>query len=268
MDVLLADEGRFERTRLPGRLQSELLVEPHAEAAVPAQRLMGSAERVERQHLRACCPLAEAIERDRRFRVRERGAGVVLGQGRIGRFEMSPQNPTLVAAAQVECPGGVRLVLQDLAAHEAERLLERGASAACRFPTGALQQLVEAVEVERNELGGEAVRLRLRDDELACPFPIRGEVAAKHGDERLERTGDVLRPIATPDELGQAVGGHTMAARREQDLHDLLRPHTAQIAWSEAARAFLDRERPEQPDRRPLPLLNGSAQRYLPAGAS
>ena len=107
---------------------------------------------------------------------------------------MSPQNPTLVAAAQVECPGGVRLVLQDLAAHEAERLLERGASAACRFPTRALQQLVEAVEVERDELGREAVRLRLRDDELACPFPIRREVAAKHGDERLERAGDVLRP--------------------------------------------------------------------------
>ena len=196
--------------------------------------------------------------------MRERGAEVELGQGRVGRFEMSAQNPALVAAAQVEGPGGVRLVLQDLAAHEAERLLERGASAASRFTTGALQQLVEAVEVERDELGREAVRLRLRDDELACPFAIRGEMAAKHGDERLERAGDVLRRVVTPDELGQAVGGHTMAARREQDLEDLLRPHAAEVAWSKAARALLDRERPEQPDHRPLPLLNGSAQKHLP----
>ncbi len=266
VDVLLADDGRFECTRLSGRLESELLVEAHAEAAVAAQRLVRSADRVERQHLRALCPLAEAIEGDRRFRMRKRGAEVVLGQGRVGGFEMSPEDTTLVAAAQVEGPGGVRLVLQDVAAHEAQRLLERGASAASRFATGALQQLVEAVEVERDELGREAVRLRLRDDELACPLAVRREVAAKHGNERLERAGDVVRPLVTPQELGQAVGGNTMAARGQQDLEDLLRPHAAEVAWSKAARALLDREGPEQPDHRPLPLLNCLAQNASPGG--
>ena len=53
VDVLLADDGRFERTRLPARLEPELLVQPHAEAAVAAQRLVGAAERVEREHLGA-----------------------------------------------------------------------------------------------------------------------------------------------------------------------------------------------------------------------
>ena len=90
----------------------------------------------------------------------ERGSEVELGQRRVGGVEMGAQNPALVAAAQVEGPGGVRLVLQHLAAHEAERLLERGAGAVGRLAAGALEQLVEAVEVERDELGREAVRLR------------------------------------------------------------------------------------------------------------
>ena len=122
----------------------------------------------------------------------------MLGQGRVGGFEMSPKDATLVAAAQVEGPGGVRLVLQDIAPHEAQRLLERGASAASRFTPGALQQLVEAVEVERDELDREPVRLRLGDDELACPLAIRGEVAAKHGNERLQRAGDVVAAARRP----------------------------------------------------------------------
>ena len=139
---------------------------------------MRSADRVERQHLRALGPFAEAIEGDRRFRMRKRGAEVVLGQCSVSGVEPRAHDTTLVAAPHVEGPGGVRLVLQDVAAHQAERLLEGGASAASRFTTGALQKLVEAVEVERDELGREAVRLRLRDDELACPLAVRGEVAA------------------------------------------------------------------------------------------
>ena len=149
LDVFLADDRRLERTRLRRRLEPELLVEPQAEAAVAAERLVLTTERIESEHLRAVRPLAEAVERRCRLRVGERRSEVELGQRRVGSVEVGAENPALVAAAEVERPGGVRLVLEDLAAHEVECLLERGAGVASRLARGALEELVEAVEVER-----------------------------------------------------------------------------------------------------------------------
>ena len=92
--------------------------------------------------------LAEAIESGCRFRVREGGSIVQLGQRRVGRLEVGAENAAAVTPAQVERPGGVRLVLQDVTADEPERLLERGAREAGRLTRRALEQLVESVEVE------------------------------------------------------------------------------------------------------------------------
>ena len=77
-------------------------------------------------------------------------------------------------------------------------------------------------------------------------------MAAKTGDERLERAGGVPRALVSPDELGEPVGRHAMAARCQQDLEHLLRSDAAEVARAEAALALLDRERPEQPDHRPV----------------
>ena len=74
-----------------------------------------------------------------------------------------------------------------------QRLLERHASESGRLTRGALEQLVETVEVERNEVGREAVRLRLGDDERSRPFSVACEVAAKDGDERLQRARRIPR---------------------------------------------------------------------------
>ena len=48
----------------------------------------------------------------------------MLGERRVGRVETGAEDTTLVAAAHVEGPGRVGLVLEDVAAHEAKRLLE------------------------------------------------------------------------------------------------------------------------------------------------
>ena len=240
-DVLLTNNRRLERTCLRRRLEPELLVEPQAEAAVAAERFVLTTERIESEHLRAVRPFAEAVERPCCLGVAEGGSEVELGQGRVGSVQVGAENPALVAAADVHCPGGVRLVLEDLAVHEVECLLERGSGVASGFAPGALQELVEAVEVEINELDREAVRLRLGDDERARPLPIGAEAPPKCRDEGLQRAGDIPRPVISPHELGEAIDRDVMPARREQDLEDLLRPHAAEVSRAEPAHAVLDR---------------------------
>ena len=140
-------------------------------------------------------------------------------------------------------------------------MLERLACTAGRFACRALEQLVEAVEVERDELRGEAVCLGLCHHELARALAVGGEMASKHRDERLQGAGRVLGAGVSPDELGKAVGWHEMAARGEQDLEHLLRSRAAEVAWAEAALALLDREGSEEPEYRPLRPLPASVQR-------
>ena len=265
MEILLADDGRLERACLGRRLEPELLVEPHAEGAVAAERFVRTPERVESQHLGAVCALAEAVERRRRLGVGKGGCEVELGQRRVGRVEVSAQNPALIAATQVQRPDGVRLVLEHLAAYERERLLERGPGEAGGFAGRALEQLVEAVEVERNQLGRESVRLRFGDDQLSRPLPVRAEVASQHRDEGLERSGRVLRPLVGPDELGETIGGHEVATSRQEDLEHLLRSHPAEVAWPECALSVLDRELSEQTDHG-LPRGIGAHRTTLPFG--
>ncbi len=147
---------------------------------------MGAAERVEREHLGAVGTLAEAVERGRGLRMEEGGSEVELGERGAGGVEAGAEHPALVAAAHVECPGGVRLVFEDLPADESERLLERGACPVGGLVGGAFEQLVEPVEVERHEFGREPVRLVLGDDQLAGSFPVRRQVAPQRRDEGLE----------------------------------------------------------------------------------
>ena len=94
---------------------------------------MRAVERVESQHLRAVRALAEAVERGGGLGVCERSRKVELGQRCLGRLQMGAENPALVTAAQVQCPGSVRLVLEHLAADEAQCLLERGTGEPGRF---------------------------------------------------------------------------------------------------------------------------------------
>src|SRR4029077_17991788 len=100
-------------------------------------------------------------------------------------------------------------------------------------------------EVERDQLGGEAVGLGLGDDERPRTVSVRIEVPAKTGDECLERAHRVLWASVPPDQLAEAVGGDAMTARREQDLEHLLRPRSTQVGRAERARVVFDRELPE-----------------------
>src|SRR5205823_6045492 len=61
-DVLLAEDGRLERPRLGGRLETELLVQPRAKSTVGLERVVLAPERIETKHRRAVGALAEAIE--------------------------------------------------------------------------------------------------------------------------------------------------------------------------------------------------------------
>ena len=75
----------------------------------------------------------------------------------------------LTTAKAVWFVGGRQWRLVDSYLHtrtqlEVERVLERGAGAACWFARRALEQVVEAIEVEGDEVGGEAVRLGFRHD--------------------------------------------------------------------------------------------------------
>ena len=184
----------------------------------------------------------------------ECGAEIELGERGVGGLETCPQDAALVTATHVEGPAAVGLVLENVAPHQRERLFERAAGLPGRFAGRALEQLVEAIEVQRDELGREPVRLGLGDDKCPGPIPVGGEVAAKTGDERLQRAGGVPGALVSPDELGEAVGRHAMPPRCQQDLEHLLRPDPAEVTRPEAAPALLDRERPEQPDPRQLRL--------------
>ena len=111
---------------------------------------------------------------------------------------MRTEHSALIAAAQVLCPDGIRLVFQHLTADERQRLLERAQSLTGRLAGRALQELVEAVEVELDQIGREAVRLLLGDDELPRTIPVGDQVPSEDRDEGLDRGGDVLGTLARP----------------------------------------------------------------------
>ena len=252
VDVLLAKDGRLERPGVPARLEPELVVQPHPEFAVAAERLVRAVEGVEREHLGAVGALAEAIERSCCLGMSKRGSEVELGQGGVGGVEAGSEHTALVAAADVEGPGGVGLVFEDLAADETERLLERRARPVGRLAARAFEQLVEAVEVERDELGREPVRLVLGDDQPAGTLAVGREVPPQCRYERLERAGNVLRSLAAPDELRKAVDGCRVTPSDEEDLEHLLRPDAAEVARADRAAAVFDRKRAEETDHRPV----------------
>ena len=128
---------------------------------------------------------------------------------------------------------------------------------------GALDQGVEAIEVEIDEIGGEPIGLALGEHERPAAAAVRDEVPAQDGDEGLQRAGRVLGQLLAPEQLREALGRDAVAARREQDLEHLLRPRATEIAGTEPTRADLDRERPEQPDHRPLAGSSHSSRRHV-----
>src|SRR5204863_2513412 len=104
-------------------------------------------------------PLAESIEGDAGFRVRKRSGEVTLRERSVGRVETGTEDASLVATAQVLRPKRVWLVFQHFAPDERQRLLERLTSDSRRLACGPLDQLVEAVKIEVDRIGGEAVGL-------------------------------------------------------------------------------------------------------------
>src|SRR5260370_19304656 len=110
-------------------------------------------------------------------------------------------------------------------------------------------------QVEGDEICREPVRLRFGDDKLPRPRGVLGEMTPQRRDKGLQRAGRILRPLPRPEQVGQAIGRHAMAARGEQDLKHLLRPGAPQVTRTQRAAAVLDRERPEQADHQAPPIL-------------
>ena len=190
--LLLSEDRSLERPRFRRGLEAELLGEQRTQRAVPPQSIVLAPESVEREHRPSVRPFAEAIESHRGLAVRERRVEVELRERGIGGLEMRTEHSALIAAAQVLCPDGIRLVFQHLTADERQRLLERAQSLTGRLAGRALQELVEAVEVELDQIGPEAVRLLLGDDELPRTIPVGDQVPSEDRDEGLDRGGDVL----------------------------------------------------------------------------
>ena len=175
---------------------------------------------------------------------------VELRQCGFGRLEVGDQHAVLIARPQLDRPRAVRLVFQDVATSETERPLECGAGGAGRRTQGLNEQCVEAVEVDHDQLRGESVRLSLCHDELSTAAGGGCEVAAEHRHEGMERPGDVVRRISAPEKVRHAIEGDRVAARREQDLEQLLRPGSAEVAGAEHVVSALHRQRPEQANHR------------------
>ena len=180
--------------------------------------------------------LAVRVELGRRLRVRERMLVIELGERGVGGLEACTEHAALIGAAKLVRPDRVGLVFEHLTAHQRERLLERAPSHGGRLTRRPLDQLVEAVEVELDEVLCEAVRLRLGDDEPACTVAVVGEMPSEDGDEGLDGAADVLWPAVAPEKLGDPLGRHAMPACREQDLEHLLRPRSSEVAGTERSR--------------------------------
>ena len=81
-----------------------------------------------------------------------------------------------------------------------------------------LEELVEPVEIEVECVGGETVGLRLGHDELPRVVAVGNEAAPQNRNERLNRSRDVVRRPAIPDQLGDPVNRDVMAPCSEQGL--------------------------------------------------
>jgi hypothetical protein len=251
VNVISAKDRDLQRARLFRRLEPEFVVQPQTEGAVAVQCLVSATEGVQGEHLGAMRPLAEAIETGRRFGVRQRRAVVEFRERQVGCVEPCAEDASVIAVAKVGGPTGVRLVFEGLSADEVERLLERDTGGACGLAGRALDELVEAVEVEQDVVSCESIGLGLGDHELTSAVAARAEVPAKHRDERLQRADCILRGIVAPDELRDPVDRHAMAARGEQDLEHLLRPDPSEVTRAERPRAVHDEQRPEHADHEP-----------------
>ena len=121
----------------------------------------------------------------------------------------------------------------------------------------ALEQLIEAVEIERDEIGGEAIGLGLGADELARPLAVRRETPPQHGDERLQRAGRILGLLISPEQVGEPIRRDAVSTRRKQDLQNLFRASATEIACAERPRVVLDFKRAEQSDHRAALVMIG-----------
>src|ERR1700757_1676319 len=110
----------------------------------------------------------------------------------------------------------------------------------------ALEQLIEAVEIQRDKIGGKAIGPRFSDDELARPVAVRRETPPEHRDERLQRSRWILRLLISPEQVREPIRRDAVSARGEQDLQDLFRASATEITSAERPRPVLDFERAEQ----------------------
>ena len=115
--VLLPENRPFDGARLDRRLQPELLVEQSRKAGTGRVRRAVVRGRTARAS-RCAGALAEPVEDLGGLAVPKRCSEIELCERRVRRLEMGAENAALVAAPQVEGPGAVRLVLEELAPDE------------------------------------------------------------------------------------------------------------------------------------------------------
>src|SRR3954466_12959439 len=109
---------------------------------------MLAAERIVSKHRQLVGALAEPVHADRHLGVFESSAVVACDEPGLGGVQPSPEDPCLVNAAELLCPVGVRLIFEQLTPDQREGLLEASPSNVRRCTRGALEQGVEAIEIE------------------------------------------------------------------------------------------------------------------------
>ena len=142
-----------------------------AQSQVDVERVVLTSQRVQRQHRESMCALAEPVDRDRCLAVAQRRVVIALGERRLGGVQACRQDARPIGGADVLGPVGVRLVLEDVAVDESERLVEQSPLLAGRGSSRSFCKSVEAVEIDVRVLDREPVGLCLRHDQIAAGMP-------------------------------------------------------------------------------------------------
>jgi hypothetical protein len=180
-----------------------------------------------------------------------RRSEVTLVQGDVGQLEPEPLHLGPVALAGGGGPLRVRLVLEDLATDERQRLLEPSSSR--DQPTavgcvGVADQAVEAVQVEPHPVDGQPIGLGLGDHDRRRRGQSLPQVAAEHRHVVLQRRHRMPRRPRSPEPVDQALLGDRVTPSSDEELEQLLG-----LAATEGTRAcrrdvVTDLERPEDED--------------------
>ncbi len=209
---------------------------------------MRPVHRVQSEHLLPLRSLAVPVQRQGTLRVVKACGVVATRQRRVGGFEVGAEDTAAIRASQGLGPVGVWFIFEDLAARQRQRFPQPAERDLRWCPPGLVEQLIEAVEVDRRMLDAEPVAVGLGDHQLTRAVAVSRQAPAQDRHKRVERSGWILREPLTPEQVGKPLRRHPAPPRCEEDLEHLFRSASAEVARPECAPELMDGDRAEQSD--------------------